>query len=505
MRLIVGCILTLACLISFIHKESAPPPDLAGIWICADHPLFDGTTYSIYFDLHQDGHTVSGRIVYPWGERKITRANFDGERFALHDQTGIVAFTGSRVQDELYITSLVGPQKGKPRIARLDNNFHIPNLPPPLPLPAFKTIPAVGEASRPPMGWNSWNHFADEIDDKDVREIADAMVNSGLRDAGYRYVDIDDTWEGPRGQNGEITSNSKFPDMKALANYVHSKGLLLGIYEGPGPRTCGGYQGSFGHEEQDARTFAAWNVDLLKYDWCSAGLIYRPADMRAVYQKMGEALQHSGRKIVYSLCQYGRADVGTWGKLVGGSLWRTGPDIQDNWQSIAEIGFSQDKWTKFAGPGHWNDPDMLEVGNGGLTLEEARTHMTLWSMLAAPLLTGNDLRHMSPETISVLTNKAVIAIDQDALGRQGSRLYADGEIEVWKRDLSGGDNAFAIFNRDDQPQRYSVELSKIGLNVSSRPVRDFWRQTVIKPSGNLLHVDLPAHGVVVFRVHRKKT
>jgi len=492
---------------AFIHMSSwdggrylATLPDITGTWVCADHQNWDGRTYYIYFEIRRNKNAVFGRIRYPWGERKITRADFEGNQFELYDQTGNVVFVGERFGAELHLVSKVGPQKGKPRIAKLTNNFHIPDPPFPLPLPALKKIPQTGEAPAPPMGWSSWNHFADRIDDKTIREIVDAMVRSGLRDAGYRYVNIDDTWEGVRDGKGEISANSKFPNMKALADYVHSKGLLLGIYSSPGPRTCAGYEGSFGHEEQDSKTFASWGIDLLKYDWCSAGLIYRSEDMRAVYQKMGEALASSGRKIVFNLCQYGQRDVGRWGKYVGGSLWRTGPDIENSWQSVSTIGFSQTKWTQFAGPGHWNDPDMLEIGNGALTLEEERTHMTLWSMLAAPLILGNDLRHITPETLSVLTNREIIAIDQDRLGKQGYRLYADGGIEVWKRNLINGDIAFAVFNRNDQNRQYTLSFAKIGLLEPQASFRDLWRQTLLHSSGGVMKLNVPAHGVVVFRV-----
>src|SRR6202790_3023023 len=255
--------------------------------------------------------------------------------------------------------------------------------------------PAVAET--PPMGWNSWNYFAGKINDAIVRAQADAMVSSGMRDAGYVYINIDDTWEADRDAQGVIRTNSKFPDMKALADYVHGKGLKLGIYSSPGPNTCAGYKGTYGHEEQDARTYAAWGIDYLKYDWCAARNLYTDEEMQAVYQKMGDALLATGRPIVYSLCQYGRADVWKWGPEVGGNLWRTTGDIRDAWDSMAKIGFGQNQLSEWAVPGHWNDPDMLEIGNGGMTNTEYRTHMSLWSVLASPLIAGNDLRSMTSE------------------------------------------------------------------------------------------------------------
>ena len=247
-----------------------------------------------------------------------------------------------------------------------------------------------------------------------------------MRDAGYVYVNIDDGWQGERDEHGNLRPNTKFPDMKGLADYLHGRGLKLGIYTSPGPKSCAGFEGSYGHEEQDARTFAEWGVDYLKYDWCSAGLIYDDAEMPAVYLKMAEAIRATGRPMVFSICQYGRADVWKWGADAGGNLWRTTGDIADRWDVMSTIGFAQDELAPFARPGHWNDPDMLEVGNGHMTAAEYRTHMSLWALLAAPLIAGHDVRSSSPETLSVLTNREVIAIDQDPLGRPGRRVVQRG-------------------------------------------------------------------------------
>src|SRR5205807_22126 len=256
----------------------------------------------------------------------------------------------------------------------------------------------------------------------------------------YQYINIDDTWEAGRDAQGHITTNKKFPDMKALADYVHGKGLKIGIYSSPGPNTCAGYEGSYGHEEQDAQTYAAWGIDYLKYDWCGARNLYTDQEMRALYQVMGDALLRSGRPILYSLCQYGRAEVWKWGPQVGGNAWRTTGDIRDAWDSMTKIGFDQDELAPYASPGHWNDPDMLEIGNGGMTDDEYRTHMTLWSMLAAPLLAGNDLRSMSDSTREILINREVIAIDQDKEGKQGRRLSKSASgpdaQEIWALPLS---------------------------------------------------------------------
>jgi alpha-galactosidase len=328
------------------------------------------------------------------------------------------------------------------------------------------------------MGWNSWNYFAEKVDDQGVRAAADVIVASGMRDAGYVYVNIDDTWEGQRDSNGVLHSNSKFPDMKALADYVHSKGLKLGIYSSPGPKTCAGFEGSLGHEEQDAQLYASWGIDYLKYDLCSfiPEVMQKqaphdpPAQMRlmhAAYAKMAKALKATGRPIVFSLCQYGWDAVWEWAPSVGGNLWRTTGDIEPNMYSIYANMSVQAGLASYSGPGHWNDPDMLEVGNGELTLAENRAHFSMWAMLAAPLLAGNDLPHMKPEIRDILTNRDVIAIDQDKLGKQGSRAYVDGEVEVWTRQLAGGALAVAVLNTGDT--RYSTHpfhlyLSRLGLH-----------------------------------------
>jgi alpha-galactosidase len=370
-------------------------------------------------------------------------------------------------------------------------------------------------AQTPPMGWNSWNYFARKVDDAGVRAAADQIVASGMKDAGYIYVNIDDTWEGERDTSGILHSNSKFPDMKALADYIHSKGLKIGIYSSPGPKTCAGYEGSYGHEEQDARLYASWGIDYLKYDMCSFSKIMQaqaPNDpaaqmrlMRDAYEKMGKALRSTGRPIIYSFCQYGTDAVWEWGASADGNLWRTTDDIQPNWTSMTQIGFGQAGLEKYAGPGHWNDPDMLEVGNGKLTLAEDRTHFSLWAILAAPLLAGNDLPNMTPEVRNILTNRNVIAIDQDALGQQGTRAYIEGEVEVWLRHLSGGAMAVAIFNTGRD--RYSthpfrLDLAKLGLHGLLRG-KDLWtgRTVEIRDHDAL---ELPRHDVLLVRVDNPK-
>ncbi|HEX3367552.1 glycoside hydrolase family 27 protein, partial [Phenylobacterium sp.] len=310
---------------------------------------------------------------------------------------------------------------------------------------AVLAAPAAA-ATTPPMGWNSWNHFEAKIDDATVRAQADAMVASGMRDAGYRYINIDDTWEGARDAQGIIHPNAKFPDMKALADYVHSKGLKLGIYSSPGPKTCAGYEGSQGHEAQDAKTYADWGIDYLKYDLCSlgdqmkaTGSLEKAQEIElTAYRKMEAALMATGRPIVYSLCQYGVAQVWRWGGSVGGNLWRTTGDITDRFSRMTQIGFGQAGLSKYALPGRWNDPDMLEVGNG-MSFTEDRAEFSLWSEMAAPLISGTNLPAATPATMSLYLNKNVIAVDQDSLGKQGKEVSASGGLDVLAKPLANGD------------------------------------------------------------------
>ena len=370
---------------------------------------------------------------------------------------------------------------------------------PKLELPALQALPPNGLAKTPPMGWNSWNKFHTKIDDKTVREIADALVSSGMRDAGYVFINIDDGWQWKRGDDGKLLPNPNFPDMNALAAYVHGKGLKIGIYSSPGPTTCGGYTGSYGHEEQDAKTWTDWGIDYLKYDWCSASRVWKDEDMRAVYQRMGEALRKAGNRMVFSLCQYGRDNAGEWGSLVGGNLWRTTGDIRDTWQSMEQIGFAQSDLAKFTRPGWWPDPDMLEVGNGGMSAVEYRTHLSLWAMIGAPLMAGNDLRSMTPEIRDILTNREVIAVDQDRLGKGGWRIAKEGETEVWARPLDKGYTAVALFNRGDREAEVAVKWAD--AQVKGKPqVRDLWSHADLGKQAEGFRAKVAPHGVVMVRV-----
>ncbi len=374
-------------------------------------------------------------------------------------------------------------------------------LPPRVTLPALRKVADNDMARTPPMGWNSWNKFNRRVSDEIVRGVADAIASNGMRDAGYVYITIDDTWEGERDSQGVLHSNNKFPDMKALADYVHSKGLKLGLYSTPGITTCEGYEGSHGHEIQDAKTWAAWGIDYLKYDWCGARMMYSESEEQPLYQRMGEALAASGRKIVFSLCQYGFVDVWKWGPEVGGNLWRTTGDISDRWESMERIAFNQDKLAPYAAPGHWNDPDMLEIGNGGMSDTEYRTHMSLWSMLAAPLIAGNDVRDMSPAVREILLNREVIAIDQDKLGKQATRAWKSGDQEIWTRPLDGGDTAVAIFNRGKETANIPVQWSEIGLKNAPAQGRDLWLHKDVKLADGY-SAQVPSHGTVLLRIKK---
>ncbi|HKT11319.1 MAG TPA: glycoside hydrolase family 27 protein [Terriglobia bacterium] len=354
-------------------------------------------------------------------------------------------------------------------------------------------------AATPPMGWNSWNHYGCKVSDSIVREQARAMSTNGMKAAGFEYINIDDCWQGKRDARGIIHPNDRFPDMKTLGEYIHSLGLKFGIYSSPGPKTCAGYEGSYRHEKQDADTYASWGVDYLKYDWCSASKVYQPSEMPAVYKKMHEALVATGRPIIYSLCQYGMDRVWRWGASVGGNLWRTTDDIEDNYTRMAFIGFGQQGLARFAGPGHWNDPDMLEVGNGHMNPDEYRTHMSLWCILAAPLISGNDLASMSQETLAILTNPEVIAVDQDPAGKEGYRVSQEGPLQVWVKPLADGSKAVGLFNEGESTMPVIVRFKDVGLS-GEVSARDLWQRKDLGEFTGSYTAQVPQHGVVMLRV-----
>jgi len=473
-------------------------PDMSGAWsIDVSKPW--GVTLHTLLELRPEGGSLGGRV-FPNGAVAIPirGAHMEGPDLVFRIDWGWTFHVRPEGANLRVVVGYDGGGKDE-ALARPVADAAL-GAAAALPVPEVRDLPDNGLARPPPMGWNSWNHFAESVDDRIVRETADAMVSSGMAAAGYAYVNIDDTWEGGRDAQGNIVPNRKFPDMRALADYVHAKGLRLGIYSSPGPVTCGGYEGSHGHEEQDAKTYAGWGVDYLKYDWCSAGLVYPGAQLRPVYQKMGEAIGRCGRPIVFSLCEYGIADVWKWGPAVGGNLWRTTGDIQDSWKSMSGIGFNQGRLAPYASPGHWNDPDMLEVGNGGMSATEYRTHFSLWCMLAAPLMAGNDLRSMSPETREILTNREVISVDQDALGRQGARLFAKDGVEAWAKPLVGRGVAVGLFNRNAAETTASFSWTQIGRSSTPASVRDLWRHRAIAAADDGFAAAVPAHGVVLLLV-----
>lgn len=489
--------------ISLATTAFAQEGKITGEWVSVTGKLDDGTETKIYLQLEQNGTALSGRVVHPWGFLTVSEGQVEGRQFRFNQRMGDgfeFKTEGEVAGDELHYKATGWDKQWHEYVAhRVATGTG--NPPPRIEPPTLHPVKANGLAMRPPMGWNSWNKFQNKVTDKVVREMADVIVATGMRDAGYVYINIDDTWEGQRDANGVLQPNSKFPDMKSLADYVHSKGLKLGIYSSPGPKTCAGYEGSYGHEELDAQTWAKWGIDYLKYDWCSAGKIYKPEDLQGVYQKMGEALVKSGRPIVYSLCEYGMRDVWKWGPQVGANLWRTTGDISDNWQSLARIGFEQGKLAPYASPGHWNDPDMLEIGNGGMTGDEYRTHMSLWAILAAPLLAGNDLRTMTPEIKSILMNAEVIAIDQDALGKAGQRVSQTGEGEIWMRPLNRNAYAVGLFNRGEAPAEMTLNLTDLKIPANLK-ARDLWAHQNVKLKDGKVSVQVPKHGVAFFKLSK---
>lgn len=469
-----------------------------GKWIGTQRLLDNGESVRIFLDLHQTGTEVSGTVT-TIGHVYQVSGPLSGTHFELRSSprdtkpriTGDIAGNDLRLtrDDDHFVAVPAKPGDEYPAFEHI-----VP--------PALHDVPSNSLSTTPPMGWNSWNLFQSHIDDKTVRQMANALVSSGMRDAGYRYVNIDDTWEGVRDANGNLRSNSKFPDMKALADYVHSKGLKFGIYSSPGPRTCAEYPGSYGHEEQDAKTFAAWGVDFLKYDWCGARMIYTHDDLQAVYQKMGDALLHSGRPIVYSLCEYGSGNVERWGAKVGGNLWRTTGDISDTWASMVSNIERQIPTAPYAGPGHWNDPDMLEIGNGHMTDEEYRTHMSLWALTAAPLLAGNDIRSMTPAIKEILTNPEVIAVDQDALGKQATPVK-HGEFQIWSKPLANGSVAVGVVNMSEAPATVTLNSRDLGLKGDVASGRDLWRHSSVSFRNGLYSASIPPHGTAMLQLTPK--
>jgi alpha-galactosidase len=367
-------------------------------------------------------------------------------------------------------------------------------------------------AKTPPMGWNSWNKYGCNVSETLIMGMADAMVSSGMKDAGYEYVVIDDCWQVSRNENEEIVADKdRFPHgIKFLADYIHSKGLKFGIYSCAGTLTCAGRPAGRGHEYQDALSYARWGVDYLKYDWCNTGT----QNAKSSYTIMRDGLYAAKRPIVFSICEWGSNKPWEWAGEIG-HLWRTTGDISDSWNSMISILSQQKDLAKYAGPGHWNDPDMLEVGNGGMTTEEYKTHFSLWCMLAAPLLAGNDLQNMSPETKSILTNKEIIALDQDILGKQGELWRNNGDYQIWMKMLAKDEKAVCLLNSSDEKKTVLVDFglmaqSRTEGDENSKPlklenftVRDLWyhKDLILKESST--YIDILPHSVKVYRFSKK--
>jgi alpha-galactosidase len=347
------------------------------------------------------------------------------------------------------------------------------------------------------MGWNSWNRFGPFVSEKLVLETADALIDSGMRDAGYRYVVIDDAWhESVRNDDGDLTENRwAFPHgMRWLADEIHRRDLRFGLYTDAGTRTCQGYPASLGNEQRDARRFAGWGVDFMKVDWChTEGL-----RGRTTYPKWTEAIRATGRPMVLSISEWSRDRPWEWAGSVG-HMWRTTADIADTWESMVGIVDRQVDLHEFAGPDHWNDPDMLEVGNGGMTDDEYRAHFSMWAMLAAPLIAGNDVRDMSATTRAILTAPEIIAIDQDLLGQQARRVRHSDGADVWMRQLRGGAHAALLLNRGNAPARIAVSWADLGLK-GPHVVRDLWERADLGVSAEGHEAAVAPHAAAIFRL-----
>ncbi len=386
----------------------------------------------------------------------------------------------------------------------------------------LRIVAGEGIALTPPMGWNSWNCFAHTVTEQNIRDAADQFIQLGLQQHGWTYINLDDFWtvnpksidttlHGPaRDAAGRILPNSRFPDLKGLADYVHTRGLKIGLYSSPGPTTCGGCVGSFEHEEQDARAYAEWGFDFLKYDWCSyphAVEVKTRADHLRPYERMRDALARQPRDIIYSLCQYGQEHVWEWGDQVGGHCWRTTPDIIDTWASMSGIGFGQAGLERFARPGNWNDPDMLVIGQVGWgprlrptrrTPNQQNTHLSRWCQLAAPLLIGCDLTSIDDFTLGLLTNDEVLDVNQDPLGRAAARVARAGSTEVWAKPMEDGSLAIGLFNRAEVPKLVTARWSDLGL-TGPRILRDLWSQQDLGSFDQHYIIEVPRHGCLLLR------
>jgi len=375
------------------------------------------------------------------------------------------------------------------------------------PSPHRAPAPA-GLGATPPMGWNSWNHFGCDVDADLVESTADAMAANGMQKLGYTAVNIDDCWMAPQRdpRTGELVPDpTKFPQgMAAVADYLHARGFTLGIYEDAGTKTCAGFPGSLGHERLDARTFARWGVDTLKYDNCHHGDSTTTAQYIARYRAMSDALRATRRPIFLAICEWGVNRPWTWARGIGQS-WRTTHDIKDSYASMLAIFQQNVHLSAYAGPGGWNDPDMLEIGNGGMTPTEQRTEFTLWAAMAAPLIAGADIRALGPDDLATYSNAEAIAIDQDARGAQAvplsqnGRPAGEGGLWVLSKPLADGSRAVVLFNSTDSPQTMSTTASEVGLHGASFDVRDVWAGTDSTSTG-AISASLAPHEAAFLRI-----
>jgi len=473
------------------------------------------------FDVKELGTSIGFTLVIP-GAPYVTihysgTLTGDGlELASLDEGQGIFKLTARRRADSMQApqapTLAPSPVPGAP--GRSEPPVALLNPPPPAPealpappraLPAVPKIPSPSAspnnlAKTPLMGWASREKLGTDIEDDVIRQAAEGLDETGLRTLGYVTVEIDDGWQGTRDATGALRGNEKFPDMKALGDYIHSKGLKFGLQTSAAAKSCNGFDGSLGHEAQDAATFASWGVDYLIYDMCGADAIFgTQAEQQTAFQKMAEALRASGREIALVISQNGAFDVAQWGAKTGANLWRTGRDVEPNWQSITEAGFAQNGKEGFAGPGHWNDPGLLQTGNGTMTPDEYRTQLNLWAVLAAPFMLGNDVRIMTRETLATLTNEELIAVDQDPLGKQGKRVSQDGATEVWARPLADGSTAAAFFNRGDQSAAVAVSWQQLGID-GPRRMRDVWWHQNLGTANERYVVFLTPHTSLLLRM-----
>jgi alpha-galactosidase len=395
------------------------------------------------------------------------------------------------------------PTPPAPHVAKALARAPLAMLPAKLPLPALREVAANPNAFKtPPMGWASRGKLGTLIDADAIREAADSLNEGGLKAAGYTLVEVDDGWQGERDITGALQGNDNFPDMKGLVDYVHGRGLKFGLLTSAAPLSCGGFEGSYGHEEEDAKTLASWGVDYVIYDWCGAEKIYpTQAEQQAAFQKMAEAVKASGRDVAFAVSQGGAFDVASWATKAGANLWRAGEDVSDSWKSVVSIGFTQNSKEGLAGPGHWSDPGLVQFGNSGMSADEYRTQLNLWALLAAPLMLGSDTRIASRDTIAALNNPEVIAVDQDPKGIQGKRVAQAGQTEIWARTLADGSVVVGLFNKGDASAPVAVSWEQLGL-MGPRQVRDLWWHQNLGTASDRYAVFLAPHASLLLKLSR---